>query len=99
MDPDSQIFRKGMGKSAKLNYMGYVLTTENCNRLIVEVTIAEAAKRLRSGRPSCRYWRNCLNEVVERSVPTRVTTSANSSMTAGIWGSHGMWPRRQNTVD
>lgn len=43
-DPDSRMFRKGLGKEAKLNYMGHVLT-ENRNGLIVETTVTEAATR------------------------------------------------------
>ena len=41
-DPDSRLFRKGMGKEAKLNYMGHVVT-ENRNGLIVEAKVTEAA--------------------------------------------------------
>lgn len=43
-DPDSRMFRKGLGKEAKLSYMGHVLT-ENRNGLIVETTVTEAATR------------------------------------------------------
>lgn len=40
-DPDSRLFRKGLGKEAKLNYMGHVVT-ENRNGLIVEAKVTEA---------------------------------------------------------
>lgn len=40
-DPDARLFRKGLGKEAKLNYMGHVVT-ENRNGLIVEATVTEA---------------------------------------------------------
>jgi IS5 family transposase len=43
-DPDSRMFRKGLGKEAKLSYMGHVLT-ENRNGLIVETAVTEAATR------------------------------------------------------
>ena len=41
-DPDSRLFRKGLGKEAKLNYMGHVVT-ENRNGLIVEAKVTQAA--------------------------------------------------------
>jgi len=43
-DPDSRLFRKGLGKEAKLNYMGHVVT-ENRNGLIVEAKVTEAGTR------------------------------------------------------
>ena len=36
-DPDSRLFRKGLGKEAKLSYMGHVVT-ENRNGFVVEAT-------------------------------------------------------------
>ena len=43
-DPDSRMFRKGVGKEAKLSYMGHILT-ENRNGLIVDATVTEASTR------------------------------------------------------
>lgn len=43
-DPDSRMFRKSLGKEAKLSYMGHVLT-ENRNGLIVDATVTEASTR------------------------------------------------------
>jgi transposase len=40
-DPDSRLFRKGLGKEAKLNYMGHVVT-ENRNGLIVQAKVTPA---------------------------------------------------------
>ena len=40
-DPDSRLFRKGLGKEAKLSYMGHVVT-ENRNGFVVEATVTEA---------------------------------------------------------
>jgi transposase len=43
-DPDARLFRKGLGKEAKLSYMGHVVT-ENRNGLIVEATVTAAGTR------------------------------------------------------
>jgi len=40
-DPDARLFRKGMGKEAKLCHMGHLLT-ENRNGLIVDARLTEA---------------------------------------------------------
>jgi hypothetical protein len=40
-DPDARLFRKGMGKEAKLCHMGHLLI-ENRNRLIVDARLTEA---------------------------------------------------------
>ncbi len=40
-DPDAKLYRKGLGKEAKLCFMGHVLT-ENRNGMIVEATVTEA---------------------------------------------------------
>lgn len=43
-DPDARLFRKGLGKEAKLSYMGHVVM-ENRNGLIVEATVTAAGTR------------------------------------------------------
>lgn len=43
-DPDAKLYRKGLGKEAKLCFMGHVLT-ENRNGLIVEATVTEAGTK------------------------------------------------------
>jgi len=43
-DPDAKLFRKGLGKEAKLCFMGHILT-ENRNGLIVEAMVSEAGTR------------------------------------------------------
>jgi len=40
-DPDARLFRKGLGKEAKLCHMGH-LGVENRNNLIVDATLTEA---------------------------------------------------------
>lgn len=40
-DPEAKLYRKGLGKEAKLSHMGHVLT-ENRNGLIVTITATEA---------------------------------------------------------
>ena len=40
-DPDARLFRKGLGKEAKLCHMGHVMT-ENRNNLIVDARLTEA---------------------------------------------------------
>lgn len=41
-DPDSRMFRKSLGKEAKLNYMGHIVT-ENRNGMVVNAMVTEAA--------------------------------------------------------
>lgn len=43
-DPDAKLYRKGLGKEAKLCFMGHVLT-ENRNGMIVEATVTEAGTK------------------------------------------------------
>ncbi len=43
-DPDSRLYRKGLGKEAKLSFMGHLLT-ENRNGLIVDTSVTEAGTR------------------------------------------------------
>ena len=43
-DPDAKRYRKGLGKEAKLCFMGHVLT-ENRNGLIVEASVTEAGTK------------------------------------------------------
>jgi transposase len=43
-DPDSRLFRKGLGKEAKLSYMGHVLM-ENRNGLVVDTRLTQATGR------------------------------------------------------
>lgn len=43
-DPDARLYRKGLGKEAKLNYMGHIVT-ENRNGLVVGATVTEAGGR------------------------------------------------------
>jgi hypothetical protein len=40
-DPDARLFRKGLGKEAKLCHMGHVMV-ENRNNLIVDARLTEA---------------------------------------------------------
>ncbi len=57
-DPDSRLFRKGLGKEARLSFMGHLLT-ENRHGLIVDTAVTEAgtsqewpaAVELLSGQP------------------------------------------------
>ena len=43
-DPDSRLYRKGLGKEAKLNYMGHVVT-ENRNGFVVAAAVSKATGR------------------------------------------------------
>jgi transposase len=55
-DPEAKLYRKGMGKEAKLSHMGHVLS-ENRNGLIVNIVATEA-----SGTAECEAALDMLDE-------------------------------------
>ncbi|MDD2671394.1 MAG: IS5 family transposase [Syntrophales bacterium] len=67
-DPDAKIYRKGLGKEAKLSYMGHVIT-ENRNGLVVAAHFTQA-----NGRAEREAAETMVRPLVKRK---RITLSAD----------------------
>ncbi len=73
-DPDSRLFRKGLGKEAKLSYMGHVVT-ENRNGLIVEALVTEAG--------TSQEWEAAIALLSKQSKRRRQTVGADKGYDVG----------------
>lgn len=73
-DPDSRLYRKGLGKEAKLNYMGHVVT-ENRNGFIVESTVTEAG--------TSQEWDAAVEMLAEQSTSRRQTVGGDKGYDVG----------------
>jgi len=63
-DPDARLYRKSLGSSSKLCYMGRIVT-ENRNSMIVDGTLTTAGT-IKSGVPGLNCWRSKASVQAER---------------------------------
>ena len=75
-DPDSRMFRKGLGKEAKLNYMGHIVT-ENRNGFVVGATVTEAGTR--------QEWTAAIELLAEQPVRPGQTVGADKGYDVGAF--------------
>lgn len=75
-DPDSRLFRKGLGKEAKLHYMGHIVT-ENRNGFVVGAAVTEAGTR--------QEWSAALELLAEQPVRAGQTVGADKGYDVGAF--------------
>lgn len=67
-DPESKLFRKGLGKEARLSFMGHILT-ENRNGFIVETEVTQAG--------TSKEWDAGLNLIARQGTRPTLTVGAD----------------------